>query len=133
MKDITRRQAVGMGVSCSAALLAGPVFRDAQAANSPTASIAVMFTLKDASVEDVDEANGTITASFGTRERRAKLVSIPVAKSLRVVASHVFPSVGNNRPFIWQQVKNLKGKAVSLRLTADEGGIFVTSISAVND
>lgn len=133
MHDITRRQAVGLGATCSAALLAGLVIREAKSADPPTASPVVTFTLKDASLDDVDETTGTITASFGKQPKRTQLVNLPVDKSVRVVASHIFPSIGNNRPFTWQQVRDLKGKKVSLRLTADGSGMSVTSISAGND
>ena len=124
MQPITRRNALTASLASGAALIA-PLAR----ADEPPAATgkpakdresAVTFTLKNVVIEEVDEANSTITARFGKKEKPTKLVHLPVGKETRVVASHVFPSVGNHLPFEWEQLRRVKGKEVSLKLRVEK-------------
>ena len=90
-------------------------------------------TIKDVIIDQVDEAAGTISVSFGKKEKPTKLVNVPLAKGVRVVASHVLPGSVNHLPFRWEYVKNLQGKTVSVRLHVASTGLSVTSIASGND
>ena len=93
----------------------------------------VPMTVKNVRINDVDEKAGVISMSFGNNEKPTKLMSVPLDKGVKVVASHVFPGVANNLPFDWGHVQQLKGKVVSVRLTPTDDGLAVVSISAGND
>ncbi len=93
----------------------------------------VPFTVKNATIDDVDEKAGVVSVSFGNKEKPTKLVNVPLDKGVRVVASHVLPGVANNLPFEWKYVERLKGKVVSLRLLHAGDGIVVVSIASGND
>jgi hypothetical protein len=90
-------------------------------------------TIKDVTLTDVDEAGGTISVSFGKKDKPTKLVNVPLAEGVRVVASHVLPGSVNNLPFEWKYVENLKGKVVSIRVTVTATGLSVVSICSGND
>ena len=94
---------------------------------------AATFTIKDVTIDQVDEAGGTISVSFGKKEKPTKLVNLALGKKVRVVASHVLPGSVNNLPFEWEYVKRLQGKVVSLRLDATTAGLLVVSIASGND
>ena len=90
-------------------------------------------TIKDVIIDQVDEAEGTISVSFGKEEKSTKLVNIPLAEQVRVVASHVLPGSVNNLPFRWEYVERLQGKTVSVRLHVASTGLSVISIASGND
>lgn len=90
-------------------------------------------TIKDVIIDHVDEAAGTISVSYGKKERPTKLVNIPLAEGVRVVASHVLPGCVNHLPFRWEYVKRLQGKTVSIRLHVASTGLSVISIASGND
>ena len=94
---------------------------------------AVAFTLKNATVDDVDAKSGVISVSFGNKEKPTRLVNVPLDAGARVVASHVLPGVANNLPFEWSHVERLKGKVVSVRLAQTADGLAVVSIASGND
>ncbi len=94
---------------------------------------AVTTTIKDATLTEVDEASGTISLSFGTKDKPTKLVNVPLADGVRVVASHVLPGSVNNLPFEWKYAERLKGKVVSIRVTTSATGMSVVSIASGND
>ncbi len=94
---------------------------------------AVTMTIKDATLTDVDEDSGTISVSFGKKDNPTKLLNVPVAKDVRVVASHVLPGVANNVPFQWEYAKRLRGKVVSVRISASDKALAVSSICSGND
>jgi hypothetical protein len=94
---------------------------------------AVIATIKDVTLTEVDEAGGTISVSFGKKDKPTKVVNVPLADGVRLVASHVLPGSLNNLPFEWVDLKRLKGKVVSVRVRTSATGISVTSICAGND
>ena len=94
--------------------------------------VSEMFTLKNVTIDDVDEKAGTISVSFGNEEKPTKLVNVPLDKGVRVVASHVLPGTANNLPFEWAFVERLKGKTVSVRLIRGDG-LSIVSIASGND
>ena len=90
-------------------------------------------TIKDVIIDQVDEAAGMISVSFGKKDKPTKLVNIPLAEGVRVVASHVLPGSVNHLPFRWEYVKRLQGKTVSVRLRLASTGLSVISIASGND
>jgi hypothetical protein len=58
---------------------------------------------------------------------------MPLGTEIKVVASYLFPSIGNHVPFSWELVKDLLGKPVSMRLRAAGGDLSVVSICSGND
>ena len=90
-------------------------------------------TIKDVLIDQVDETTGTISVRFGKKEKTTTLVNVPLAKEVRVVASHVLPGSVNHLPFRWEYVKNLQGKTVSVRMQIASSGLSVISIASGND
>jgi RNA polymerase sigma factor (sigma-70 family) len=91
------------------------------------------ITIKDATIDQVDEKEGTISLSFGNKAKPTKLVNVPLGREVRVVASHVLPGSANHLPFRWEYIKRLQGKIVSVRLTEAGDGLSVVSIASGND
>lgn len=89
--------------------------------------------IKNVTLTDVDEAGGVISGTIRDGDGAARLVNVPLAPEVRLVASHVIPTINNHMPFEWRNLKELKGKAVSIRVRASERGISVESISERND
>jgi|GEM_PF-6511065 len=89
--------------------------------------------IKDATLIGVDEAGGVISVAIGNGDKTVQLVNVPLAEGVRLVTSHVIPTVRNHLPFEWRNLKQLKGKVVSIRVRASEHGISVVSISERND
>ncbi len=88
----------------------------------------VTATIKDVTLIDVDRAGGVISVTFGKEARPTKLVNVPLAEGVRLVASHVIPTLKNHLPFEWENLKRLEGKVVSIRFLTSEAGISVASI-----
>ena len=134
MAPVTRRAVVGLGFAFGLALLSGCGLSSA----APRGVIGVpvekaTVTIKDVIIDQVDEAAGTISVSFGKKEKPTKLVNVPLANGVRVVASHVLPGSVNHLPFRWEYVKRLQGKTVSVRLHVASTGLSVISIASGND
>ena len=134
MAPVTRRTVVGLGFAFGLALLLGLALRgaaDDKPLGLPVEKATV--TIKDVIIDQVDEAAGTFSVSFGKKEKPTKLVNVPLAKGVRVVASHVLPGSVNHLPFRWEYVKRLQGKTVSVRLHVASTGLSVISIASGND
>ena len=91
--------------------------------------------IKNVTLTSIDEASGVISGTIRDEDRAAQLVNVRLAAGVRLVASHVIPTVNNHMPFEWQNLRRLKGKVVSIRIRirTSEHGISVASISARND
>jgi hypothetical protein len=104
----------------------------AQAADKPAREDTIV-TFKDVTIDQVDDRTRTVSFSFGNKKTPTKLLNIPLAEKVRVVASYRLPGSVNHLPFRWEYVKALKGKVVSARFIANELGLLVKSICAGND
>jgi RNA polymerase sigma factor (sigma-70 family) len=104
----------------------------AQAAAEPPREETIA-TFKNVTIDNVDDRTRTVSFSFGNKKTPTKLLNIPLAEKVRVVASYRFPGSVNHLPFRWEYVKALKGKVVSARFIANELGFLVESICAGND
>jgi hypothetical protein len=134
MHLITRRAVVGIGFALALALLSGCTPRGT-ADDKPlgVSKDEVAVTIKDVIIDHVDEPTGTISVSFGKKSDPTKLLNVPLAQEVRVVASHVLPGSVNHLPFRWEYVRRLQGRTVSVRLQVASTGLSVTSISSGND
>jgi uncharacterized protein (TIGR03067 family) len=92
-----------------------------------------IVTLKNVTIDQVDDRTRTVSFRFGSKEKPTKLLNIPLAEKVRVVASYRLPGSVNHLPFRWDYVKALQGKVVSVRFIANRLGVLVESISAAND
>lgn len=135
MEHFSRCAAVGLVIAFAAVVLTGFALAGAEAGDKPgkAPADAATFAIKDVTIDQVDEAGGTISVSFGRKEKPTKLVNVPLGKEVRVVASHVLPGSVNNLPFEWEYVNRLRGKVVSVRLDATTAGLSVVSIASGND
>jgi len=132
--SFTRRKAIATAVGSIAYLASARVWSAPSTETPPDpAEHAVIFKLKNLVLESVDQESGTITASFGNRDKPTRLVNIPTSKQVRLVASHVWPGVCNNFPFTWPELKALRGKEVSMLFHAEAGKMSVLSICKGND
>jgi hypothetical protein len=82
-------------------------------ANPPAEPVTI--AINDVTVTDVDEDSGTISVSFGKKDNPTKLLNVPLTPP---------------RALPWEFVKRLRGKVVSIRVSASETGISVTSFSS---
>jgi len=89
--------------------------------------------IKNVTLTSIDEASGTISGTIRDEDRAAQLVNVRLAAGVKLVASHVIPTINNHMPFEWQNLRLLKGKVVSIRIRTSEHGISVVSISERND
>jgi hypothetical protein len=135
MEHFSRYAAVGLVIAFGAVVLTGFAPAGTEAGDKPrkAPADAAPVTIKDVTIDQVDEAGGTISVSFGNKEKPTKLVNVPIGKGVRVVASHVLPGSVNHLPFRWEYVKRLQGKVVSVRLDATTTGLSVVSIASGND
>ena len=134
MVGLTRRGAIGLGVVAGSVLVARHGV--AAAADDDVIAVgekAVLFKVKDATIERVDQDARTIGASLGTSEKPTKLADLPLEKDIRVRVSYVFPGVANNLPFTWERLEALVGKRVSMMLRAESGRLSVDSVATNND
>lgn len=92
-----------------------------------------MVVIKNVTLTSIDEAKGVISGTIRDEDRAAQLVDVPLAEEVRLVASHVIPTINNHMPFDWRNLRQLKGKVVSIRIRVTEHGISVVSISERND
>lgn len=89
--------------------------------------------IKNVTLTSIDEASGTVSGTIRDEDRAAQLVNVRLAPGVRLVASHVIPTINNHVPFEWQNLRQLKGKVVSIRIRTSEHGISVVSIAERND
>ncbi len=74
--------------------LAAPGEKAADSAKKPTQEQgqtpnADAFTIKNVTIDEVDEKAGVVSVSFGNKEKPTRLANLPLDKGVRVVASHV--------------------------------------------
>jgi hypothetical protein len=125
----------GLGVAIGAGLLPGLTPLGAAADDTPRSVLveSATVTIRDVTIDQVDEAGGTSSVSFGKKEKPTKLVNVTLGEEVRVVASHVLPGSVNHLPFRWEYVKRLQAKTLSLRLHVDAGGVSIVSLASGND
>jgi RNA polymerase sigma factor (sigma-70 family) len=105
---------------------------ETQATDEPAAENTIV-TLKNATIDQVDDRTRRVSFAFGSKEKPTKLLNISLADKVRVVASYRLPGSVNHLPFRWEHIKALQGKVVSVRFIANQLGVLVESISAAND
>lgn len=93
MEHFSRWAAVGLVIPFGAVVLTGFAPTWATAGDKPgrARANAATFTIKDVTIDQVDEVGGTISVSIGKNEKPTKLVNVPLGREVRVVASHVLP------------------------------------------
>jgi len=135
MSNVSRRAAFGLIVTFGAAAFTGDTSTGAEPddTHSPAPAEAATVTIKDVTITQVDESAGTVSVSFGKKDKPTKVENVPLQEGARVVASHVLPGSVNNLPFRWEYVRRLRGKVVSVRLRASAAGLSVVSIASGND
>lgn len=94
---------------------------------------AVLFKIKDVTIDSIDEAKRTIAASFGRADAPVKLTGLQLAKDIVIRVSLVLPGSVNNVPFDMDRLKGLVGKQISVMLRAEASGLAVTRIAVAND
>jgi hypothetical protein len=133
--EITRRDAIRMGAISGAALL---MTDNAAPAAEARALIfadekAVLFKIRNVTLNKVNEPSRTVTMSFGKKDRPTKLESVPLAEDVTIRVSFIEPGSVNNVPFDWDRLKGLAGKVVSVMLIAESSGLAVHSFATAND
>ena len=122
MESLTRRGAIGLGILSGSSLFTTP----AQAADEKSVIFvdekAVLFKVKNVSLEEVDQDHRTIAVRFGKPDQTIKVANLPLGESVRIRASFVFPSSANQLPFHWDRLKGLVGKTVSMMLARNRAG-----------
>ncbi len=135
MDSISRRQAVALSAASGMALLA--TLGRAEAGDKEGVIVAgekaVLFKVKDVTLDGVDEAKRTVAASFGRGNALVKITGLPLAEGISIRVSLVLPGSVNNVPFDWTRLKGLVGKQVSVLLRAEVSGLAVKSIAVAND
>ncbi len=135
MDSISRRQAVALSAASGMALLA--TLGRAEAGDKEGVIVAgekaVLFKVKDVTLDGVDEAKRTVAASFGRGNALVKITGLPLAEGISIRVSLVLPGSVNNVPFDWTRLKGLVGKRVSVLLRAEVSGLAVKSIAVAND
>lgn len=132
----SRRQLVALGATGGAAFLAtlgGAEAGDEKERVIVAGEKAVLFKVKDVTLDAVDEAKRTIAASCGRADAPVKLTGLPLAKDIGIRVSLVEPGSVNNVPFDMARLKGLVGKQVSVLLRAEASGLAVASIAVAND
>jgi hypothetical protein len=131
---ITRRDALTLGAISGSALLT--MLPETQAADKPLIFAdekAVLFKIKNVTLDKVDQPGRTISITFGNKDRPVKLTNLPLSDDVKIRVSFVEPGVVNNVPFDWDQLKGLAGKVVSIMLIAESSGLAVNSLATAND
>jgi len=135
MESISRRKAVSFGAVNGVALLAA--LGRAEAVDNKGVIVAdekaVLFKLKDVTVDAVDQAGRAVAVSFGKAESQVKLTGLPLADGVGIRVSLVEPGSVNNVPFDWARLKGLAGKKVSMLLRVEASELTVDSIAVAND
>jgi hypothetical protein len=136
MDNVSRRQLVALGAAGGAAFLAALGRTEAEEAKDRVIVAderAVLFKVKDVTLDGVDEAKRTVAVSFGRTDTPVKLTDLPLAKDVSIRVSLVFPGSVNNVPFDMARLQGLVGKRVSMLLRAEASGLAVNSIAVAND
>ena len=132
MKSLTRRAAIGFGVLCGPALSASFARAD-DAEVFPADGRAVLFKIRDATIERADRDARTVAVVFGEGDRPLRMTNLPLAEGFKIRASYVLPGSVNNVPFDrdrdWYRMEGLVGKRVSMLLRAESGGLSVDSVA----
>lgn len=135
MGSISRRQAVSLGAAGGAAALAA--FGRAEAAGGKDVIFAdekaVLFKIRDVTIDAVDQARRMIGVSFGKADAPVTVTGLPLADNITIRVSFIYPGSVNNVPFDWDRLKGLVGKNVSMHLRAEASGLAVASIAVAND
>jgi hypothetical protein len=135
MDSISRRQAVALSAASGMALLA--TLGRAQARDEEGVIVAgekaVLFKVKDVTLDGIDVTKRTVAASFGRGNALVKITGLPLAEGISIRVSLVLPGSVNNVPFDWTRLKGLVGKQVSVLLRAEVSGLAVESIAVAND
>ncbi len=136
MDGVSRREVVALGAAGGAAFLAS--LGRTEAADEKERVIvadekAVLFKVKDLTLDGVDEAKRTVAASFGNADAPVKLTGLPLADGVSILMSLVLPGSLNNVPFDMARLKGLVGMRVSVLLRAEASGLAVDSIAVAND
>jgi hypothetical protein len=136
MSKVSRRQLVALGAAGGAAFLAA--IDRAEAGEEKDRVIvadekAVLFKLKDVTLDAVDDPKRTVAVSFGQADVPIKVTGLPLSKDIGIRVSLVRPGSVNNVPFDMARLKALVGKQVSVLLRAEASGITVASIAVAND
>lgn len=125
MQSVTRRRALGLGGMSAGVFLAAA----AQAAADEPAR----FKIKDVTIDKVRQEPRTIDVRFGKAARPIKVFGLPLAETIGIRVSHVFPGSANNLPFQWERLNDLVGKTVSMRIVAEDDVLAVETIATEND
>lgn len=136
MDGISRRQLVALGATGGVAFLA--TLGGAEAADEKERVIvadekAVLFKVKNVTLDAVDETKRTMAASFGWVDAPVRVTGLPLAKDVSIRVTMVLPGSANNVPFDMARLKGLVGKQVSVLLRAEASGLTVDSIAVAND
>ncbi len=130
MQNLTRRGALGLGAMTASAVLAA----SAQAMREDTSDEEpVRFKIKDVTIDKVRQEQRTIDIRCGKAARPIKVFGLPLAETIGIRVSHVFPGSVNNLPFDWDRLKELMGKTVSMVIVAELDALSVDTIATAND
>ena len=94
---------------------------------------AVLFKIKNVTLDAVDGDKRTVTLSFGPADARVKLTGLPLAKDIGILRWFEAPSIANNLPFTMDRLKESVGKVVSVHLRAEASGLVLATIATAND
>lgn len=135
MTTLSRRKALGVCVASSVSAVSAIASAAPDADNKPNLRPEEVhtFKLKNVVLDRIDEDAATITVSFGGRQNRSKITDLPVSKEIKIVASLVFPTVGNSLPFTWERLKGLASKPVSVWLRAEANDLSLVLVCSGND
>jgi len=130
MQNLTRRGALGLGAATASAFLAAT----AQATREDTRDEEpVRFKIKDVIIDKVRQEQRTIDVRVGKGARPIKVFGLPLAETIGIRVSHLFPGSVNNLPFRWDRLKELVGKTVSMVIVAELDALSVSTIATEND
>ena len=130
MQNLTRRGALGLGAVTASALLTAtaPAMGEDPSDEGP-----VRFKIKDVVIDKVKQDQRTIDVRFGKAARPIKVFGLPLAETIGIRVSHIFPGSVNNLPFHWDRMKDLIGKTVSMVIVAELDALSVSTIATAND
>jgi hypothetical protein len=113
MDRMTRRRAIELGVLSGSALVAKQ--GQAEAADEKDVILAdekaVVFNIRNVTIERVDQAARTITASFGKQDNPIKVTDLPLGKDIRIVLTNRYPSSRNHERFEIARLGGTGGQA----------------------
>jgi hypothetical protein len=130
MPGLTRRGALGLGAVSASAFLTASAQGIGDNSNDEEP---VRFKIKDVIIDKVKQDQRTIDIRFGKAARPTKMFGLPLAETIGIRVSHVFPGSVNNLPFHWDRLKDLVGKTVSMVIVAELDALSVSTIATAND